>query len=84
MNFSGIWSIKHIYEPLPKEIEEKLGSLGQVGGDETRERADKLMKDLEIMKEEIHTLYKEKYEEKLKAEEPPKKKSLFKRLFRRD
>jgi len=61
-----------------------MGSIGQVGGDETQDRATKLMKDLEIMKEEIHTLYKEKYEEKLKALEPPKRKSLFKRLFRRD
>jgi len=80
----GVTTIKHIYEPLPKEIREKLGSLGQVGGDEAQERAKRLMDDLEIMKDEIHTLYKEKYEEKLKAEQPPKKKSLFKRLFRRD
>jgi len=61
-----------------------MGSLGQIGGDELNEKAKKLMKDLEFMKEEIHTLYKEKYEEKSKAEEPPKKKSIFKRLFRRD
>lgn len=80
----GITTIKHIYEPLPKEMRDKLGSLGQTGGDEVRERATKLMKDLETMKDEIHTLYKEKYEEKLKALEPPKRKSLFKRLFKRD
>jgi len=82
---SGITTIKHIYEPLPKEIEEKLGSLGTVASaSDAEKRANKLLDDIEFMKTEIHTMYKEKYEELKKAQEPPKKKSVFKRLFRRD
>jgi len=78
-------TIKHIYEPLPKEIEEKLGSLGSASSSsEAENRANKLLDDIENMKNEIHTLYREKYEEKLKAQEPPMKKSILKRLFRRD
>jgi len=56
----GTTTIKHIYEPLPKEIREKMGSLGQIGGDTTQVKARKLMGDLEIMKDEIHELVQDK------------------------
>jgi len=81
----GVTTIKHIYMELPKEIEEKLGSLGSVASaSDAEKRANKLLDDIEFMKSEIHTMYKEKYQELKKAQEPPKKKSVFKRLFRRD
>jgi len=81
----GIMTTKYIYEPLPKEIEEKLGSLGSVASaSDAEKRANKLLDDIEFMKTEIHIMYKEKYEELKKVQEPPKKKSIFKRLLRRD
>jgi len=62
-----------------------MGSLGSTSSaSDAEKRANKLLDDIEIMKEEINTMYKEKYEEKIKALEPAKKKSVFKRLLRRD
>jgi len=62
-----------------------LGSLGSVASaSDAEKRANKLLDDIEIMKNEINTMYKEKYVEPKQATEPPKKKSLIKRLFRRD
>ena len=37
-----------------------MGSLGQIGGDDTQVKARKLMGDLEIMKDEIHELVQDK------------------------
>jgi len=72
-----------LYEKEIKEVE--LGSLGSVASaSDAEKKAMKLLNDIEFMKSEIHTLYKEKYEELNKAKEPPKKKSVLKRLFRRD
>jgi len=62
-----------------------MGSLGSASSSsEAEKRANKLLDDIEIMKTEINTMYKEKYEELKKVQESPKKKSVFKRLFRRD
>jgi len=62
-----------------------MGSLGNISSESQLEKkAKKLLDDIEIMKTEINTMYKEKYIEPKKAQEPPKKKSLIKRLLRRD
>jgi len=56
---SGITTIKHIYEPLPKEIREKLGSLGQSDPD-LEAKARLALANMEKMQYEIDELFKEK------------------------
>jgi len=76
----GITTIKHIYEPLPKEIEDKLGSLGTVGGDSDLEKKAKdIMDKMSRMADEIHDFKEGQDKLKIKQARP-----FWKKILRRD
>lgn len=78
----GITTIKHIYDPLPKEIEEKLGSLGQ-SDPEVEAKAKRALENMARMQDEIHKL-KEHQDIADKKEINKKNIPFWKKLLRRE